>query len=208
MEEGVVGADFREKLRAIYGERRFNCDVTCNASNGASFTTSFSRHNIETGVGRHVSYLTSFHCRYLLRRYLKLKFNIFIQAVSPPAPKAERFYRFPVVPELAVQSPLHATSRSPEQPPRCRLRCDDDELTRALTLDRDPIHQKTNSGLKHVWFEGSISNPRHIATIPMPKYSMMLLVWHYWQLIWFDIYTKSYNYLLLVLFSYCMIITW
>ena len=56
MEEGVVGADFRERLRAIYGERRFNCDVTCNASNGASFTTSFSRHNIQTGVGRHVSY--------------------------------------------------------------------------------------------------------------------------------------------------------
>ena len=59
MEEGVVGADFRDRLRAIYGERRFNCDVTCNASNGASFTTSFSRHNIQTGVGRHVSYLTS-----------------------------------------------------------------------------------------------------------------------------------------------------
>ena len=72
MEEGVVGADFREKLRAIYGERRFNCDVTCKAGNGASFATSFSRHNIETGVGSHVSYLTDltlFHCRYLLRRY-------------------------------------------------------------------------------------------------------------------------------------------
>ena len=56
MEEGVVGADFGEKLRATYGERRFNCDVAC-AGNGASFTTSFSRHNIETGVGSHVSYL-------------------------------------------------------------------------------------------------------------------------------------------------------
>ena len=68
---------------------------------------------------------------------MKLKFNIFsIQPVSPPAPKAERFYRFPVVPELALQSPL-ATSSSAEQPPNCRLRCDDDELTRALTLDRE-----------------------------------------------------------------------
>ena len=54
MEEGVLGADFRDKMRAIYGDRQFDCEVTCD--NGASFATSFSRHSIESGVGGDVSF--------------------------------------------------------------------------------------------------------------------------------------------------------
>ena len=53
MEEGVLGADFRDKMRAIYGDRQFDCEVTCD--NGASFATSFSRHSIDSGVGNDVS---------------------------------------------------------------------------------------------------------------------------------------------------------
>ena len=54
MEEHIVGMDFREKMRAIYGEKQFDCEVVCD--NGASFATSFSRHNIESGVGSDVSF--------------------------------------------------------------------------------------------------------------------------------------------------------
>ena len=54
MEEGVLGADFREKIRAIYGDRQFDCEVTCD--NGAFFMTSFTRHSIESGVGSDVSF--------------------------------------------------------------------------------------------------------------------------------------------------------
>ena len=54
MEEGVLGADFREKMRAIYGDRQFDCEVTCD--NGAFFMTSFTRHSIESGVGSDVSF--------------------------------------------------------------------------------------------------------------------------------------------------------
>ena len=53
MEEDVLGGDFREKMRAIYGERRFDCEATCD--NGASFETSFSRNTIDSVVGSEVS---------------------------------------------------------------------------------------------------------------------------------------------------------
>ena len=61
MEEAVVGGDFREKMREIYGERRFDCEATCD--NGASFTTSFTRHIIESGVGSDVSFAVDLHKR-------------------------------------------------------------------------------------------------------------------------------------------------